>query len=696
MKKLKIILTLIFIAVFCFYGNISNAEGDLEINSEIENSVEETVLDINYQFKEDTNTVLAIVTSNNELKDTKVNWTLSDDKKQYTFEFTTNTNYTTNFEDIYGNILPVEIHVTQIREKTEVRVEYSYNPTTNTVIATVISNNELKATKVNWTLSEDKKQYSFEFTTNTTYTTNFEDVYGEIIPIEIHVTQIKDRVDTVINIDYQYKEETNTVLAIVTSNNELKDTKVSWTLSENKRQYTFEFNANTTYTTNFEDIYGKIIPVEINVTQVQKIVTKVRTENNYNEETNTVLVTIIADHKLQDTKVSWTLSENEKQYTFEFNTNTNYTTNVIDVYGNVIPVEINVTEIDETPAEIEVLYDYNEETNTVLATMSSNIELQDTKVSWTLSEDKKKYTFEFTTNTTYNTNVIEIIKNVITIEIHITQIDDKGPEVKINYEYSDDREQCTVTVTANEEMMPKVMPDWVLSEDKLTFTRVFNGNINYSTVFKDKYGNETTVQINVFLHITGIDVSRHQGKIDWQQVKNAGIEFAIIRCGYGQDRTSQDDEWFEYNVSECERLGIPYGVYLYSYAVDLDCANSEADHVLRLIEGKNPTYGIWYDLEEEVDEFGTPIPNEMLVNIAITFCEKMKANGYDYVGIYANLNWFETKLNDSRLDQYPKWVAQWNDECTYEKDYDMWQYTSSGQVPGIDGRVDMNKYYKQR
>ena len=378
MKKLKIILTLIFIAVFCFYGNISNAEGDLEINSEIENSVEETVLDINYQFKEDTNTVLAIVTSNNELKDTKVNWTLSDDKKQYTFEFTTNTNYTTNFEDIYGNILPVEIHVTQIREKTEVRVEYSYNPTTNTVIATVISNNELKATKVNWTLSEDKKQYSFEFTTNTTYTTNFEDVYGEIIPIEIHVTQIKDRVDTVINIDYQYKEETNTVLAIVTSNNELKDTKVSWTLSENKRQYTFEFNANTTYTTNFEDIYGKIIPVEINVTQVQKILTKVRTENNYNEETNTVLVTIIADHKLQDTKVSWTLSENEKQYTFEFNTNTNYTTNVIDVYGNVIPVEINVTEIDETPAEIEVLYDYNEETNTVLATMSSNIELQDT------------------------------------------------------------------------------------------------------------------------------------------------------------------------------------------------------------------------------------------------------------------------------------------------------------------------------
>ena len=74
----------------------------------------------------------------------------------------------------------------------------------------------------------------------------------------------------------------------------------------------------------------------------------------------------------------------------------------------------------------------------------------------------------------------------------------------------------------------------------------------------------------------------------------------------------------------------------------------------------------------------------------------MNSNGYDYVGIYANLNWFNNKLNDSRLDKYPKWIAQWNDECTYKKEYDMWQYTSDGQVDGINGRVDMNKYYKFR
>ena len=78
----------------------------------------------------------------------------------------------------------------------------------------------------------------------------------------------------------------------------------------------------------------------------------------------------------------------------------------------------------------------------------------------------------------------------------------------------------------------------------------------------------------------GIDVSVHNGKIDWQKVKNDGIDFAIIRCGYGQNMTSQDDAYWEYNVSECERLGIPYGVYLYSYANTLAKAKSEAQHVL--------------------------------------------------------------------------------------------------------------------
>lgn len=194
----------------------------------------------------------------------------------------------------------------------------------------------------------------------------------------------------------------------------------------------------------------------------------------------------------------------------------------------------------------------------------------------------------------------------------------------------------------------------------------------------------------------GIDVSKHNGTIDWQKVKNSGIEFAIIRCGYGQNFVEQDDSKFEYNVSECERLGIPYGVYLYSYALNTDNASSEADHVLRLLNGRKPQVGIWLDIEDDAyyTKYGFPT-NEMFVNIATTFCEKMKANGYYNVGIYANLYWLNTRLNDSRLDKYDKWVAQWGNQCTYNKDYAMWQYSDSGQVDGISGNVDLDICYKR-
>ena len=181
----------------------------------------------------------------------------------------------------------------------------------------------------------------------------------------------------------------------------------------------------------------------------------------------------------------------------------------------------------------------------------------------------------------------------------------------------------------------------------------------------------------------GIDVSEHQGKIDWEKVKADGIDFAIIRCGYGMDSTSQDDEWFEYNAKECERVGMPYGVYLYSYATTTARAASEAQHVLRLIEGKNLSYPVYYDMED-----ASTIGSD-LVAIAKTFCNAITDAGYP-VGVYANLNWWTNYINDSCFNQWYRWVAQYNSSCHYTGEYAMWQYTSSGSVNGINGRVDMN------
>ena len=189
----------------------------------------------------------------------------------------------------------------------------------------------------------------------------------------------------------------------------------------------------------------------------------------------------------------------------------------------------------------------------------------------------------------------------------------------------------------------------------------------------------------------GIDVSEFQGKIDWEKVKNAGIEFAILRCGYGMDFSNQDDVEYERNANECERLGIPYGVYLMSYANTVEKARSEAKHVLRLIEGRKISLGVWYDIEDN----GTSgaINKETLTNIINTFCNTIKNAGYK-VGVYASLNWLENKIEKTIKDNYDIWVAQYYSKCEYEGKYIMWQHTSSGKVNGISTNVDMNILYE--
>ena len=189
----------------------------------------------------------------------------------------------------------------------------------------------------------------------------------------------------------------------------------------------------------------------------------------------------------------------------------------------------------------------------------------------------------------------------------------------------------------------------------------------------------------------GIDVSEFQGKIDWEKVKNSGVEFAILRCGYGMDFSNQDDVEYERNANECERLGIPYGVYLMSYANTVEKARSEAEHVLRLIEGRKISLGVWYDIEDN----GTSgaINKETLTNIINTFCNTIKNAGYK-VGVYANLNWLENKIEKTIKDNYDIWVAQYYSKCEYEGKYIMWQHTSSGKVNGISTNVDMNILYE--
>lgn len=181
----------------------------------------------------------------------------------------------------------------------------------------------------------------------------------------------------------------------------------------------------------------------------------------------------------------------------------------------------------------------------------------------------------------------------------------------------------------------------------------------------------------------GIDVSSYQGQIDWTKVKPY-IEFAIIRCGYGNNVRSQDDVYYERNAEACKELAIPFGVYLYSYATNLDEARSEVLHTLRLIRDKKLEYPVFLDVE---DRRQMALSKERLVEIVKYYCEEMERNGY-YVGIYASLDRFKSNLDSKELDPFDKWVAEWNDRFTYNGKAGMWQHTSYEELPGIRGRVD--------
>ena len=196
----------------------------------------------------------------------------------------------------------------------------------------------------------------------------------------------------------------------------------------------------------------------------------------------------------------------------------------------------------------------------------------------------------------------------------------------------------------------------------------------------------------------GVDVSAWQENVDWAKVKAAGIDFAIIRCGYGDDMKSQDDTEWLYNVQQCEKYDIPYGVYLYSYgSADINYtakAKKEAAHALRCLKeaNANPDYPVYYDLED--DSLADNYTDNEIKKGAAVFCGAVEAAGYE-AGIYANYYWWNNVLydipKDSAFDQYDKWVAQYNYRCDYKADeYRLWQSTSSGKVNGIPGDVDLN------
>ena len=254
---------------------------------------------------------------------------------------------------------------------------------------------------------------------------------------------------------------------------------------------------------------------------------------------------------------------------------------------------------------------------------------------------------------------------------------------------------CIVPAMAQEESTATEDASIADSEDNANSWRYSNGEPIHQTANSTFSAIETLSTTYTTWPILnnavayGIDVSHHQGYINWTKVQAAGVDYAIIRCGYTGNTSLTNcftDSYWKTNAAACEAVGISYGVYYYSCATTVDQAKKEAEYVLSLVEGRTLTYPIYYDLE---DDSLLGLTSTELAAIAETFCSTIEAAGYT-VGVYANLDWWTNRLTSSVFDQWERWIAQWNTACDYEGTYTMWQLSDVGSVDGISGDVDLN------
>ena len=191
----------------------------------------------------------------------------------------------------------------------------------------------------------------------------------------------------------------------------------------------------------------------------------------------------------------------------------------------------------------------------------------------------------------------------------------------------------------------------------------------------------------------GIDISKHNGTIDFTKVKADGVKFVMIRAGYGANNI---DPQFKRNISECNRLNIPCGVYWFSYALTPAMAVKEAEYCLTAVKPYCLEYPIAYDYEYDSVNYakkkGASVNKNIASAIVLSFCGKIEQAGY-YVINYSNKDFLTNYFNDEVNKKYGLWLAHWTDALKPSQNCQIWQYSSKGKVNGINGNVDMNKSF---
>lgn len=233
-------------------------------------------------------------------------------------------------------------------------------------------------------------------------------------------------------------------------------------------------------------------------------------------------------------------------------------------------------------------------------------------------------------------------------------------------------------------------------------------NIDGKRYYYDKNGNKVTGEqviqgvkytfdgdgaLSAGAALLGIDVSKHNGNINWAEVKNSGVNYVIIRCGYRGTATGVlvEDPKFRTNIEGALNAGLKVGIYFFSQAVNKVEAVEEASMTLALINQYKITYPVFLDVEAGGGR-ADGLSSAERTEVVNAYCQTIKNSGYT-AGVYANKDWLNNKMNSGSFGSYKIWLAQYAAVPTYNGRYEMWQYSSTGRIGGISGNVDLNISY---
>lgn len=188
------------------------------------------------------------------------------------------------------------------------------------------------------------------------------------------------------------------------------------------------------------------------------------------------------------------------------------------------------------------------------------------------------------------------------------------------------------------------------------------------------------------MSVNGIDISKWQGNINWEEVKKSDVKFVMIRASYG----FVVDERFNYNIANAQRAGIPVGIYHYCLALNKAEAIKEAEFFAEQIKKYKFEYPAALDLE---DKSISALNKSEITNIAYSFLNYIETQGY-YSMLYVNRAWYENKIDMNILKKFDIWLAEWGKELDYKNGIGIWQYSSSGNIRGINGNVDLDISFK--